>query len=104
MFEAKSENVKEYMDNQINPFEWGKLVSSLDGLARDVVKLETKIDIFLKEAVTRREFDDLKDDVNDIADKVRQLKSEQDRNQWISRGAWAVVTAIIVAAVAYTIP
>lgn len=102
------------MSTEINQFEWGKIVTLLDSLSREVVKLETKIDIFLKDAVTRREFEALqsqyeetatKKDIKNIEDRVSKLEASNEklnaisnRNEWITKLIWVALGAVCAAA------
>lgn len=86
-----------------DPYEFGRIAQGLENLKEGMVKLEAKMDLFLKESIHRREFESLEKRVEEIAQHTNAIQSKIDKSSWVSDSAKVFLMAAISAAVAYFI-
>ena len=86
-----------------DPFEFGRIVAGLDGLRESVQELKVKMDLYLRESVPRREFEELKEDVDGIAHEMRVISSKMDKTTWVPDLIRTIGAAVVASAVAFFI-
>lgn len=90
-----------------DPYEIGKIVASLDNLKESVQELKNdfrvRLDIILRETVSRREYDSLSKDVDNIGSELRKMKTDSDKQSWVPDLIRAAITIVASGLVAYFI-